>query len=69
MSFFQKTGNVEWTTPLPIWVSRQTADGRTSNFTVPLWLFLLIGFALLINLVLWSGIGIFVALKLILAVF
>lgn len=66
MSLFEKTGNIEWTTPVPIWVSRKTADGYVTTFTVGFWLFLILGFVLLANVLLWSGIGLFVALKLIL---
>lgn len=52
-------------TPVPIWVSRETADGVISYFAIPLWLFGLIGFLILFNVILWGGIGMFVAVKLI----
>lgn len=60
-----QTGS-KWTFPVPIWVSRETGDGVTSKFTVPMWLFLLIGLVVLLNVLLWGGIGLVEAVQYIL---
>lgn len=49
--------NKKWTHPLPIWVSRKDADDFIATFTVPMWLFLFIGFVVLLNVVGWSVVG------------
>lgn len=51
--------------PIPIWVSRKNADGFISEFTVPLWLFLVIGLVALANALLWGGIGLYEAARVI----
>jgi hypothetical protein len=45
------------TTQTPIWVSRKNADNMIAQFSVPLWLFMIIGSLLLLNVLVWSGIG------------
>ena len=56
---------MDLTYSLPIWVSRKTADGMVSHFSVPLWLFMLIGLVALLNGLLWGGIGIYEAVRVI----
>jgi hypothetical protein len=46
-------------------VSRETHDGKIAYFTTPLWLFLALGLAALLNAVLWLSIGLAVALQII----
>lgn len=52
-----------WMQELPIWVSRKDANGMISKFSVPLWLFMLIGLIVLLNFLLWGGIGIYEAIR------
>jgi hypothetical protein len=47
----------KWTHPIPIWVSRKNADEVISQFTVSLWMFMLLGVLILLNLLSWSIIG------------
>ena len=47
----------KWTHPLPIWVSREDADGTISEFSVPVWCFMLIGALSLLNVIAWGIIG------------
>lgn len=54
-----------WTQSLPIWVSRKTADGLTSSYSVPLWMFMLIGLITMFNLLLWGVIGLYEAVEVI----
>jgi hypothetical protein len=51
----------DWGMELPIWVSRKNADGMISQFSVPMWLFMLIGLLVVLNVVLWGGIGLYEA--------
>lgn len=55
----------KWTHPMPVYVTRPTADNFIASFTAPLWLFLLIGVLCLANALLWLGIGLVQALTLI----
>lgn len=57
----------KWTHPVPVWASRPDGDNFIASFTAPLWLFLLIGLMLQLNLLVWSGIGIYEAARLILS--
>lgn len=52
-----------WFAQIPIWVSRKTADGMTSQFSVPLYLFMIIGLLGVLNFLLWGGIGIYEAAR------
>lgn len=58
--------NKKWTQEFPVWVSRKDADGFIAEFTVPLWMFLLIGCILLLNVLAWSAIGLVEAVQYIL---
>lgn len=49
-------------TPVPVWVSRRNADGVIAQFTVSMWLFMLIGIVMLCNVLLWGGIGLYEAI-------
>lgn len=49
----------DWGKPLPIWVSRPDADKFVSKFTVPLWMFMVIGLLALFNALLWGGYGLY----------
>lgn len=53
------------TSSVPIWVSRETADGNISHFSVSGWLFLLIALLVLLNFLAWSGIGLYEAVRVI----
>lgn len=53
----------KWVQGMPIWVSRKTVDGYTSQYSVPLWMFMFIGVLALLNVLLWSGIGLYEAVK------
>ena len=47
----------DWGKELPIWVSRKNYDGRISQFSVPLWLFMLLGLLVVLNAVGWGVVG------------
>jgi len=47
----------KWTHPVPAWVSRPDSDGMISAFTLPLWLFLIVGVLVLLNMVGWGVVG------------
>jgi hypothetical protein len=48
-----------WTETIPIWVSRKTANGDVSAFSVSGWVFMLVHFLILLNVILWGGYGIY----------
>lgn len=62
---FAITGDFKWGTPIPVWVSRPTADGMVSKYTVPMWFFLFAGLLLMVLFTLWGIIALVVAFKLI----
>ena len=47
----------KWTQEVPVWVSREDNDGMIASFTTPLWLFLLLGLLVLVNVLGWSLVG------------
>lgn len=59
----------KWSHPIPIWVSRKNADGDIAQFTVALWLHLVLFLMLLANALLWAGIGLYAAGSLIVGAF
>ncbi len=50
-------------TPVPVYVTRASAHGATGSYMVPAWMFLSAGLLLTLNIVLWSGIGLFEAVQ------
>lgn len=53
----------KWTYPFPVWVSRENADGNVSQFTMPLWLAIVLFFLLALNVAAWSVIGLIEAVQ------
>jgi hypothetical protein len=47
----------KWTFPMALWVSRKDADGMIYHVTVPMWLFIVFGFIILANVLVWGVIG------------
>lgn len=50
-----------WTTPLPLYVSRPTADGTTASISFPVWFALLVAVLVMLNAALWGVVGIVAA--------
>ena len=44
---------------LPIYVTRETAHGETAEYSLSLWMTLLAGLLVWLNVVLWGGYGIY----------
>jgi hypothetical protein len=55
--------NPFWTSSIPIWVSRKNAQGMISQFAVTGWIFMLIGFLVLLNTLAWGFIGLYEAVR------
>jgi hypothetical protein len=49
--------NPFWTDSVPVWVSRPTASGQITAFTLSGWMFMLLAVLLLANLFGWSVVG------------
>jgi hypothetical protein len=58
-----------WTTKIPIWVSRPTADHEIATWKVSGWIFLIVGCFATINLVLWPIIGVAYATEVLIGLF
>jgi hypothetical protein len=59
----------KWSHPIPVWVSRKNADGQIAQFTVSLWMFMTLAIGILLNALLWIGIGLYAAVQVILGAF
>ena len=55
----------DWGVSIPAWCSRPNADGMISSFTLPIWLFMLIALMILLNVIVWAGIGLVTAFNVI----
>lgn len=53
----------KWLTPIPIWVSRPTAEGGIAKFEVNLLWFFTIGLTAAVGATLWVIIGLIVAVQ------
>jgi hypothetical protein len=51
------------TPSIPLYVTRKTADGYTGSYNVPAWMTILAMRLLWLNVVAWSLIGLYVAVK------
>jgi hypothetical protein len=58
--------NPFWTESIPIWVSRKTSTGMISSFNVSGWVFVLVGFLVLLNVLVWGFIGLYEAVMVVL---
>lgn len=58
-------GKSFWTSSIPVWVSRKTADGDIAAFSISGWLWMLGWILILLNFFIWSFIGLFEAVRVI----
>lgn len=47
----------DWTRSVPVWVSRKTASGMVSAFSLPMWFLMAIGMVASLNAIAWGVIG------------
>lgn len=53
----------DWTRPIPVYVSRQTANGEIAHVDFPGWFIIPAQFLLVLNVFLWGIVGVVEALK------
>jgi hypothetical protein len=52
-------------TSAPIYVTRKTADGETANYSLSIWMTLLVILLLWLNVVVWGCLGLYEAVRVI----
>lgn len=52
---------MKWTHSFPVWVSRKDTNGMIASFTMPLWCALSLFALIVLNVLLWGGIGVYEA--------
>lgn len=53
--------NPFWKMSVPVWASRPDSDGRISSWSVQGWMFFLVSLLIQLNVLIWSVIGLVVA--------